>query len=88
MGRKFPPPDIRQDAARWEADERVRLAAQDLLAACKAICEFWDFAKGEEPAMSTPLSPDALIGGHDGDDEITIHDVLRAAIAKAEGTQS
>lgn len=54
----------------------------ELLAALQAICEFWDFATTEE-GMSTPLYPGALIGGHDGDDPIAIHDVLRAAIRKA-----
>lgn len=59
-------------------------ASQDMLLALEAICEFWDFAS-EEDDFSSPLSPDALIGGHSTDDILTIHQVVRAAIAKAKG---
>lgn len=65
------------------ANARLIAAAPDLLEACKAICEFWD--EGKMYGNPAQLHADAFIGGHDAVEPITIHDVLRAAIAKAEG---
>ncbi len=76
-------PDTEED----RANAALIAAAPELLTVVEAICEFWD-ESASDPAgeQSTMLSPDALIGGHGSDCvPITIHDVLRAALAKAKG---
>lgn len=61
-------------------------AARKLLEACKAICDFWD--EGKTYGDPAQLHADAFIGGHDGAEPVTISDVLKLAIAAAEGSQT
>lgn len=60
-----------------EHRQNAQLIAQAprMLLVIQAIAEFWDFAEGEDE-FSVPLSPSALIGGHFGEDVVTIKDVL------------